>query len=162
MWQNVYLKTAGATDYNKLATHAIKWTDPTVTTAFTTLAQLFSNTSYLAGGLSGSLSNTYPACVDKVFPKPPAQPKAAMVIEADFVVSEITGNSANYTPGTTGTGGAACTADPGKTPVLQLLPLPGTVGRQRQQHRNPGCGRRRDDAAFHTAGGCAHQVPRRA
>ena len=36
MWQNIYLKTAGATEYNKLATHAIKWTDPTVTTAFTT------------------------------------------------------------------------------------------------------------------------------
>jgi len=65
MWQNVYLKTAGAADYNKLATHALKWTDPTVTTAFSTLGQLFSQPSYLLGGLSGSLSNAYPACVDK-------------------------------------------------------------------------------------------------
>ena len=92
-----------------------------MTTAFTTLGQLFSNTSYLAGGLSGSLSNAYPACVDKVFPKPAAQPQAAMVFEGDFVVSEITGNSSNYAPGTTGTGGAACTADRRQDPVLRLL-----------------------------------------
>jgi len=124
MWQNVYLKTAGAAAYNKLASHATKWTDPTVTTAFTTLGQLFSNTSYLLGGVTGSLSNAYPACVDKVFPKPPAQPKAAMVFEGDFVVSEITGNSSNYAPGTTGSGGAACTADASKTPCYNFFPFP--------------------------------------
>jgi len=124
MWQNVYLKTAGAANYNKLATHALKWTDPTVTTAFTTLGQLFSNRSYLLGGLQGSLSNAYPACVDKVFPKPPAKPQAAMVFEGDFVVSEITGNSANYTAGTTGAGGAACTADASKTPCYDFFPFP--------------------------------------
>jgi alpha-glucoside transport system substrate-binding protein len=124
MWQNIYLKTAGAAAYNKLATHAIKWTDPTVTTAFTTMAQLVGNTSYLLGGLQGSLSNAYPTCVDKVFPKPPAQPQAAMVFEGDFVVSEITGNSANYAPGTTGSGGAACTADPAKTPCYNFFPFP--------------------------------------
>ncbi|MGA8633486.1 MAG: ABC transporter substrate-binding protein [Candidatus Dormiibacterota bacterium] len=124
MWQNVYLKTAGAADYNKLATHALKWTDPTVTTAFTTLGQLFSQPSYLLGGLSGSLSNAYPACVDKVFPKPPAMPKAAMVFEGDFVVSEITGNSSNYAPGTTGTGGAACTASASATPCFDFFPFP--------------------------------------
>jgi|HubBroStandDraft_1064217.scaffolds.fasta_scaffold77273_1 alpha-glucoside transport system substrate-binding protein len=124
MWQNIYLKTAGAVDYDKLAAHTLKWTDPTVTTAFTTMAQLVGNTSYLVGGLSGSLSNTYPACVDKVFPKPPAQPQAAMVIEADFVVSEITGNSANYTPGTTGAGGAACTVNPATTPCYNFFAFP--------------------------------------
>jgi alpha-glucoside transport system substrate-binding protein len=124
MWQNIYLKTAGAADYDKLAAHTLKWTDPTVTTAFTTMAQLVGNRSYLLGGLSGSLSNTYPACVDKVFPKPPAQPQAAMVIEADFVVSEITGNSANYTPGTTGAGGAACTINPATTPCYNFFAFP--------------------------------------
>jgi ABC-type glycerol-3-phosphate transport system substrate-binding protein len=124
MWQNVYLKTAGAAAYNKLASHALKWTDPTVTTAFTTLGQLFSQPSYLLGGLQGSLSNAYPACVDKVFPKPPAQPQAAMVFEGDFMVSEITGNSANYAPGTTGTGGAACTADASKTPCYNFFAFP--------------------------------------
>src|ERR1019366_8427041 len=124
MWQNVYLKTAGAAAYGKLATHALKWTDPTVTTAFTTLGQLFSQPSYLLGGLQGALSNAYPTCVDKVFPKPPAQPQAAMVFEGDFVVSEITGNSANYSPGTTGAGGAACTADASKTPCFDFFPFP--------------------------------------
>jgi ABC-type glycerol-3-phosphate transport system substrate-binding protein len=124
MWQNVYLKTAGADNYNKLAVHSLKWTDATVTTAFTTMAQLVGKTSYLAGGLSGALSNGYPACADKVFPKPPTLPKAAMVIEGDFVVSEITGNSSTYTAGTTGAGGAACTADPSKTPCYDFFSFP--------------------------------------
>jgi ABC-type glycerol-3-phosphate transport system substrate-binding protein len=124
MWQNVYLKTAGADNYNKLATHALKWTDPTVTTAFTTMAKLVGNTSYLLGGLNGSLSNGYPACADKVFPKPPAMPKAAMVFEGDFVVSEITGNSANYAAGTTGAGGAACSVDTSKTPCYDFFAFP--------------------------------------
>lgn len=122
-WQNLYLKVAGATAYNQLATHALKWTDPTVTTTFSTLAQLFGKTGYLAGGLSGSLSNTFPQCVDKVFPKT-GNPQAAMVVEADFVVSQITTNSANYAGGTTGTGGAACTADPTKTPCYDFFGFP--------------------------------------
>src|ERR1700726_2111863 len=124
MWQNVYLKTAGAAAYGKLSTHNLKWTDPTVTTAFTTLGQLFSNTSYLLGGLQGALSNAYPTCVDKVFPKPPAKPQAAMVFEGDFMVSEITGNSSNYAPGTTGSGGAACSANPAQKPCYDFFPFP--------------------------------------
>jgi multiple sugar transport system substrate-binding protein/alpha-glucoside transport system substrate-binding protein len=104
--------------------HSLKWTDPTVTTAFTTMGQLVSNTSYLLGGLQGALSNAYPTCVDKVFPKPPAQPQAAMVFEGDFVVSEITGNSANYNPGTTGAGGAACTASPASKPCFDFFSFP--------------------------------------
>jgi ABC-type glycerol-3-phosphate transport system substrate-binding protein len=124
MWQNVYLKTAGADNYKKLTVHALKWTDATVTTAFTTMAQLVGNPSNLLGGLNGALSNGYPACADKVFPKPPTLPKAAMVIEGDFVVSEITGNSNTYTAGPTGAGGAACTADPSKTPCYNFFAFP--------------------------------------
>ena len=123
-WQNVYLKTAGAAKYNQLSAHSLKWTDSSVTTAFTTLAQLVGTTSNLAGGLQGSLSNAYPACVDKVFPKAGAQPKAAMVFEGDFVSLEITGNSTNYTPGTTGSGGATCTTDPAKTPCYNFFDFP--------------------------------------
>jgi len=123
-WQNVYLKTAGAAMYNQLSAHSIKWTDASVTTAFTTMAQLVGTPTNLAGGLQGSLSNPYPACVDKVFPKAGAQPKAAMVFEGDFVSLEITGNSTNYTPGTTGSGGAACTADPAKTPCYSFFDFP--------------------------------------
>ncbi len=87
--------------------------------------------------------------------------QAAMVIEADFVVSEITGNSANYTPGTTGAGGAACTADPAKTPCYNFFAFPAPVSRQRQQHGNPGRRRRGDDAPFDAASDRADQVPRR-
>ena len=123
-WQNVYLKTAGAAKYNGLAAHSVKWTDSTVTTAFTTLGQLVGTTSNLAGGLQGSLSNPYPACVDKVFPKAGSQPQAAMVFEGDFVSLEITGNSKNYSPGTTGSGGASCTTDPSKTPCYNFFDFP--------------------------------------
>ena len=90
MWQNVYLKTAGAADYDKLATHALKSTDPTVTTAFTTIAQLVARPR-TSSWTAGFAVLTYPTCADKVFPKPPAQPQAAMVAEGDFVVSEIAG-----------------------------------------------------------------------
>jgi alpha-glucoside transport system substrate-binding protein len=123
-WQNVYLKIAGADNYNKLAAHTLKWTDASVTSAFTTLGQLVGQTSFLAGGLQGSLSNLYPDCVNKVFPKPPAQPQAAMVFEADFVVSQITANSKTYTGGTTGANGAACTADPAMTPCYNFFAFP--------------------------------------
>src|SRR6202023_2989895 len=52
-WQNVYLKSAGAAKYNALSAHSIKWTDASVTTAFTTLAQLVGTPTNLAGGLQG-------------------------------------------------------------------------------------------------------------
>ena len=128
MWQNIYLKTAGPDDYNKLATHDIKWTDPTVTKAFTTMAQLVGQPQYLLGGLQGSLSNAYPDCVDKVWPKPPAASQAAQVIEADFVTSEIVGNSTTYTPGTTASGGASCTVDTSKNPCYAFFAFPAPSG----------------------------------
>jgi ABC-type glycerol-3-phosphate transport system substrate-binding protein len=123
LWQNVYLKTAGAADYNKLAAHDIPWTDPTVTTAFTTMAQIVGQPSFLLGGTSGALSETYPDCVDKVFPKAGTQPQAAMVIEADFVVSEITSNSSTYLP-VSSPSASSCTTDPSKTPCYGFFPFP--------------------------------------
>lgn len=130
MWQNIYLKTAGPDMYNKLANHDIKWTDPSVTTAFTTMAQLVAKPQYLLGGLQGSLSNAYPDCVDKVFPKPPAASQAATVIEADFVTSEIIGNSTSYAAGTKGAGGATCTTDTSKVPCYDFFAFPAPSGSQ--------------------------------
>jgi len=124
LWQNLYLKSAGPTDYDKLAAHQIPWTSPTVTTAFNLLADLVGTPSDLLGGTSGALSSTYPGCVDKVFPAPGSLPQAAMVIEADFVVNEINSNSSNYTPGLKGTGGATCTADASKTPCYDFFAFP--------------------------------------
>ncbi|HVC24428.1 MAG TPA: ABC transporter substrate-binding protein [Acidimicrobiales bacterium] len=128
LWQNVYLKTAGARNYNLLATGKIPWTDSTVTRAFNVLRGLVGTPSFLFGGTQGSLANKYPDCVDKVFPKAGTMPQAAMVIEADFVTSEITGNSPNYNAGTKGKGGAACTANPAQTPCYDFFPFPAPKG----------------------------------
>jgi alpha-glucoside transport system substrate-binding protein len=83
----VYLRTAGADMYQKLAAHTIPWTDPSVTTALQTLAQIFSQSSWIAGGNSGALQVTFPQSVVQVFGTPQ---KAAMVYEADFVAGVIT------------------------------------------------------------------------
>ena len=140
LWQNVYLKTAGATYYNKLAAHTISWTGPTVTKAFDTLAELVGKPAYLLGGTKGSLANNYPECVDKVFPKAGSMPQAAMVIEADFVVSEIVGNSANYRPGRTGNGGKKCTANPAATPCYDFFPFPAPAADQKYNSAIQGSG----------------------
>ena len=140
LWQNVYLKTAGAASYDALAAHSIAWTSPTVTTAFTTLGQLVGNPSYLLGGTKGALSETYPLCADKVFPKVGSTPQAAMVIEGDFVVSEIVGNSTNYTPGTVGAGGKACTANPAQTPCYDFFPFPAPAADQKNNGAIQGAG----------------------
>ena len=122
-WQNVYLKTAGATKYDSLAAHDIAWTDPSVTTAFTTMAQIVGQPSYLLGGTSGALSQTYPECVDKVFPKAGTTPQAAMVIEADFVVSEITANSSTYVPVSSATA-SGCTPSSTVAGCYGFFPFP--------------------------------------
>ncbi len=139
-WQNVYLKTAGAANYNKLAAHQISWESPTVTTAFNTLAQIVGNQGYLLGGTKGALSEKYPECVDKVFPKAGATPQAAMVFEGDFVVSEITGNSPNYTAGTKGKGGAACTTSVSATPCYDFFPFPAPAADQKNNSAIQGAG----------------------
>jgi len=124
-WQNLYLKTNGAKDYSALADDSIPWTSPTVTKTFTEFAQLLGHPSYLAGGTSGALSSgTYPACVNNVFPPAGTAPTAAIVVEGDFVVAQIVSNSSNYTGGTTGKGGAACTTDASKTPCYNFFPFP--------------------------------------
>jgi alpha-glucoside transport system substrate-binding protein len=98
----VYLRTAGADNYNKLATHAIPWTDPTVTTALQALAQIFGQSKWIAGGNSGALQVTFPQSVVQVFGTPQ---KAAMVYEADFVAGVVSsqtkgklGTDANWFP----------------------------------------------------------------
>jgi len=123
-WQNLYLKTAGAANYNRLATHTMKWTNPTVTRAFRVFAQLVGKPAYLLGGTQGALASTYPECVDKVFPRAGTLPRAAMVFEGDFVVSEITLNSKKYHAGIVGKGGKACTADVRKSPCYDFVPFP--------------------------------------
>ncbi|HEY5271998.1 MAG TPA: ABC transporter substrate-binding protein [Acidimicrobiales bacterium] len=125
LWQNLYLKINGAKNYNELANDTIPWTSATVTNTFDQLSGLVGKPTYLLGGTSGALANgTYPNCVNSVFPAKGTMPTAAMVIEADFVVSQIVTNSSTYTAGTKGKGGATCTANPAQTPCYDFFPFP--------------------------------------
>jgi ABC-type glycerol-3-phosphate transport system substrate-binding protein len=82
LFENIYLRQAGPDKYDALTTHSIKWTDPSVKQALTTMAQVLGDTSNIAGGTSGALQDDFPTSVANVFRK---DPKAAQVIEGDFV-----------------------------------------------------------------------------
>ncbi|MEG3631761.1 ABC transporter substrate-binding protein [Streptomyces poriticola] len=87
-FENVYLSQAGPEKYDQLARHEIKWTDPSVTKALTTLAEIWGKEDYVAGGASGALQTEFPASVTQTFTGG-AQPKAGMVYEGDFVQVNI-------------------------------------------------------------------------
>jgi alpha-glucoside transport system substrate-binding protein len=82
LFENIYLRQAGPAKYDQLTKHQIKWTDPSVKTALSTMAQVLGDTANIAGGTSGALQTDFPTSVEKVFT---SSPKAAMVIEGDFV-----------------------------------------------------------------------------
>ncbi|MGW0998096.1 ABC transporter substrate-binding protein [Streptomyces sp. NPDC002523] len=87
-FENVYLSQAGPQKYDQLAQHKIKWTDPSVKQALTTLAQIWGKKDYVAGGADGALQTEFPASVTQTFTGGD-QPKAAMVYEGDFVQVNI-------------------------------------------------------------------------
>ena len=82
LFENIYLRQAGAAKYAQLSAHTIKWTDPSVTTALKTMAQVIGDRSNIAGGSSGALLTDFPTSVNDVFQSPA---KAAMLFEGDFV-----------------------------------------------------------------------------
>jgi alpha-glucoside transport system substrate-binding protein len=82
LFENIYLRTAGKAKYNLLSKHKIKWTDPSVKTALGFMQKVFSDTNNIAGGKSGALQTDFNTSVSNVFSN---SPKAAMVIEGDFV-----------------------------------------------------------------------------
>lgn len=88
-FENVYLSQAGPEKYDQLAQHKIKWTDPSVKEALTTLAQVWGKKDFVAGGASGALQTEFPASVTQTFTGGD-QPKAGMVFEGDFVQVNIT------------------------------------------------------------------------
>ncbi len=90
MFENIYLRTFGAAKYNALSAHKIKWTDPSVKTALTTMGKIVGDTANLAGGSSGALQYGFNDSVTNAFASPP---KAAMVFEADFVGGVITSST---------------------------------------------------------------------
>jgi alpha-glucoside transport system substrate-binding protein len=95
VFENIYLRQAGAAKYDQLTAHTIKWTDPSVKAALKTMGTLFAS-NLLAGGTSGTLQTDFPTSVTNVFTSPP---KASMTFEGDFVESVIT-SSTKAKPGT--------------------------------------------------------------
>jgi alpha-glucoside transport system substrate-binding protein len=82
LFENIYLRQAGPEKYDQLATHEIKWTDPTVKAALKSMAEVVGDSSNIVGGKAGALGTDFPTSVANVFTDPA---KAAMVIEGDFV-----------------------------------------------------------------------------
>jgi alpha-glucoside transport system substrate-binding protein len=89
LFENIYLRQAGPDMYDKLSKHTIKWTDPSVKKALTTMSAVLGDTSNIAGGTSGALQTDFPTSVSNVFT---ASPKASQVIEGDFVPGVVTTN----------------------------------------------------------------------
>jgi ABC-type glycerol-3-phosphate transport system substrate-binding protein len=87
-FENVYLRTAGVNMYDKLTQHKIKWTDPSVATALNTLKQIWGDPN-LIGSPQNAVKVPFTASVDNVFKK---SPTSAIVYEASFVATTITGD----------------------------------------------------------------------
>jgi alpha-glucoside transport system substrate-binding protein len=82
LFENIYLRTAGGAKYDLLSSHKLKWTDPSVKVALRTMAQVLGDSGNIAGGTAGALQTDFPTSVSNVFAQ---KPKAAMVLEGDFV-----------------------------------------------------------------------------
>src|SRR6266540_1941862 len=87
MFENIYLRQAGADKYDQLTEHQIPWTDQSVKNALKTMARIVGDTGNIAGSTSGALETDFPQSVTNAFKK---NPDAAQVLEADFVESVIT------------------------------------------------------------------------
>ena len=96
LFENIYIRQAGPEMYDQLADHEIPWTDQSVKDALETMAEIVGDGDNIAGGTSGALETDFPTSVQQVFKE---DPEAAMVIEGDFVGSEIL-NSTNAEPET--------------------------------------------------------------
>jgi len=84
-FSNLYLRLAGAAQYDLLAAHRIPWTDPSVKTTLRMLAQVLAP-GLIAGGPRRALATSYQESVQETFARHPA---AAMVFEGDFVAGVI-------------------------------------------------------------------------
>jgi alpha-glucoside transport system substrate-binding protein len=89
LFENVYMRTAGVEMYDQLARHDIPWTDQSVKDALAEMAKIYGDTDNILGGKAGALQTDNAGSVPPVLSDPP---KAAMVIEGDFVptVAETT------------------------------------------------------------------------
>ena len=90
VFENIYLQQAGPEKYDQLSNHEIPWTDPSVTDALETMAELFGDDANLAGGVAKTLQTPFEDSVTQTFTDPPA---AATVYEGDFVAGLISGET---------------------------------------------------------------------
>lgn len=84
-FENIYIRTAGADMYDKLTTHEIPWTDPSVKKALTVMGQLFGNPR-LTGGSPLVLQTKFDATAADTFAGNPA---SAMTYEGSFLATNI-------------------------------------------------------------------------
>jgi alpha-glucoside transport system substrate-binding protein len=82
LFENIYLRTAGADMYDQLSRHEIPWTDQSVKDALAEMAKIVGDTDNIVGGTEGALQSDFPTSVSNVFAE---EAKGAMVIEGDFV-----------------------------------------------------------------------------
>jgi alpha-glucoside transport system substrate-binding protein len=87
LFENIYLRTAGPTKYDALSRHAIPWTDPSVKHALSEMAKVLDDSRNIAGGTAAALQTDFPTAVGNVLA---TNPKAAQIIEGDFVPGVIT------------------------------------------------------------------------
>jgi alpha-glucoside transport system substrate-binding protein len=90
LFENIYLRQAGPAKYDALSHHTIKWTDASVKKALTTMAAVLGDSGNIAGGTAGALQTDFPTSVQNVFT---SKPKAAEVIEGDFVPGVVTSSN---------------------------------------------------------------------
>jgi len=96
LFENIYLRQAGPEKYDQLAEHQIPWTDASVKTALRTMAEVLGDDATIAGGRSRALETDFATSAENVFSD---TPKAAMIIEGDFVPSAVAGKT-KLEPGT--------------------------------------------------------------
>jgi alpha-glucoside transport system substrate-binding protein len=89
IFENIYIRTAGAEKYDQLAKHEIPWTDQSVKDALTTMADVVGDSANMVGGTSGALQTTFDASAAKVFSE---SPQGAMIILGDFAPGVVKNN----------------------------------------------------------------------
>jgi len=129
-FENVYLRTAGAEMYDKLAEHEIPWTDGSVRTAMETLGRVF-QPQFMPGGRESALQTEFTDSVVNVFGD---DPKADIVFEADFVAGVIAestsatvGEDALFFPFPSAGAGDAPSVITGGDTVIALSDRPATA-----------------------------------
>ena len=142
LWQNLYLKINGAKDYNALAAHKIKWTE------LDGHQDLQHDGSAAVGAsriCSAARRARWRAPTRSVSTRcsraPGTEPQAAIVIEADFVTTEIAGQlEATTTPARRARAEQKCTANPAQTPCYNFFAFPAPAGRQANTNAIQGAG----------------------